>query len=83
MKKIAVIGAVLDNPSKSQNKFNEVVGTYKHIVMGRMGIPFIDEDISVVSVTVMGSLDEINSLTGKLGNIDGVNVKTSISKREL
>lgn len=83
MKKIAVIGAVLDNPSHSQGKFNEVLGAYKNIIMGRMGIPFIQEDISVISITIMGTLDEINSLTGKLGNIDGVNVKTSISKREL
>lgn len=82
-KKIAVIGAVLDNPNESQHKFNEIVSEYKNIIKGRMGIPFDKEKISIISITVMGSLDEINSLTGKLGNIDGVTVKTSISKKEL
>ncbi len=48
-----------------------------------MGLPFPDEDISVISITVLGTLDEINSLTGKLGNIPHVTVKTSISKKEL
>ena len=37
----------------------------------------------VISITVVGTLEEINSLTGKLGNIDGVVVKTAIAKREI
>ena len=47
-----------------------------------MGIPF-EEGISVISITVTGELDEINKLTGKLGNIPGVLVKTAIAKKEL
>jgi putative iron-only hydrogenase system regulator len=48
-----------------------------------MGIPLQDEDMAVISVVVIGSVDEINSLTGKLGNIEHVTVKTSISKKEV
>lgn len=81
--KIAVIGAVLDHPSESQHRFNEILSTYKHIIKGRMGIPFETEDISIVAITVMGTMDDINSLTGKLGNIHGVTVKTSVTKKEL
>lgn len=81
--KIAVIGAVMDHPADSQKKFNETLSAYKHIIKGRMGIPFLEEDISVLSITVMGTMDDINSLTGKLGNITGVTVKTSISKKEI
>ena len=47
-----------------------------------MGIPF-EEGISVISLTVIGELNEINSLTGKLGNINGVTVKTAIAKKEI
>lgn len=81
--KIAVIGTVLDHPAESQTRFNEVLSHYKHIIKGRMGLPFEEHDISVIAITVMGSMDDINSLTGKLGNIPGVTVKTSISKKEL
>jgi len=81
--KIAVIGTVLDHPAESQTRFNEVLSHYKHIIKGRMGLPFEEHDISVIAITVMGTLDDINSLTGKLGNIPGVTVKTSISKKEL
>lgn len=83
MKRIAVIGAILDKPSEANHQFNETIGEFKDIVRGRMGIPFHDEDISVISITVLGTMDQINSLTGKLGNIPSVTVKTSISKKEL
>lgn len=48
-----------------------------------MGTPLHDEGISAISITVIGSIDQINSLTGKLGNIRGVQVRSSISKKEL
>lgn len=83
MRKIAVLGAVLENPKESSTKFNEIVTNFKGIIKGRMGIPFEEESMSVISIIVTGTLDEINSLTGKLGNIDGVTVKTSISKKEV
>jgi putative iron-only hydrogenase system regulator len=44
-----------------------------------MGIPFDEDDIAVVSITLVGELDEINALTGKLGNIPNITVKTAIS----
>ena len=83
MKRVAIIGAILEEPKISNNTFNAIVSEYQHIVRGRMGIPFQDEGLSVVSITVTGTLDEINSLTGKLGNLEGVSVKTSISKKEI
>jgi putative iron-only hydrogenase system regulator len=48
-----------------------------------MGIPFEEEGIAIVSLTVIGDLNEINSLTGKLGNIHHISVKTAISKKEI
>ena len=82
-KKIAVIGAVLDNPEICQAKFNETVAQFKGIVKGRMGIPFDSEEVSVISIIILGTLDEINNLTGKLGNIPGLNVKTAFTKKEI
>lgn len=81
-KKFAVIGAILDKPRETQQLFNSTVSEYKDIIKGRMGIPYEEAGISVISITVFGTMDEINGLTGKLGNIKGVNVKTSISKKD-
>ena len=82
MNRIEVISAILENPKECQLQFNEVVASFRGNTKGRMGIP-LDEEISVISIVVTGSLDEINSLTGKLGKIQGVTVKTAIAKKEI
>lgn len=83
MKKIAVISAILEEPDKSQHEFNEIVSNFKGIIKGRMGIPCEEEGVSIICIVVLAEMNTINSLTGKLGNIDNVLVKTSISKKEL
>ncbi|MDP4089514.1 MAG: iron-only hydrogenase system regulator [Bacillota bacterium] len=83
MKKIAVVSAILEEPQKCQQLFNEVVAGFKEIIKGRMGIPFEEEGMSVICIVVAGEMDVINSFTGKLGNIPYVSVKTSISKKEV
>ncbi|QTL97598.1 iron-only hydrogenase system regulator [Iocasia frigidifontis] len=81
--KIAVVAAVLDNPAKSQHKFNSTIAEFKDLIRGRLGLPLPDKGVAAISIIVVGSIDNINSLTGKLGNIEGVNVKISISKKEI
>jgi putative iron-only hydrogenase system regulator len=81
--RVAVLGVIIENPEESQAEFNSVVAEYKGLVRGRMGVPFENEGISVVSIIVAGPLDDINSLTGKIGNIKGISVKTSLSKKEI
>ena len=83
MKKIAVISSILEHPSKAQAQFNEIISEYSNIVRGRMGIPFEAEGIAAICITVVAPLDKINSLTGKLGSLPDVMVKTAISKKEI
>lgn len=83
MKRIAVIAAVLENPQQCQQPFNNVIASFNGVIKGRMGIPLDEYHMSVVTLTIIGELNEINSLTGKLGKIGGVTVKTAISSKEL
>jgi putative iron-only hydrogenase system regulator len=55
------------------------VSEFRGIVKGRMGIPFEEENAAVIAITLLGDLDEINALTGKLGNLPGVTVKAAVS----
>ena len=82
-KRVAVISAILEEPDICQQTFNRVISQFKGMVKGRMGIPLQDENIAVVSIVVIGDLNEINNLTGKLGSIEHISVKTSISKKEV
>ena len=83
MKRIAVIGAILEKPEVCQAEFNEVVSDFKGLVKGRMGLPFDKAEMAVISLTVTGTVDEINTLNGKLGRIPNVTVKTAISNAEI
>ncbi|GMO21229.1 MAG: iron-only hydrogenase system regulator [Spirochaetaceae bacterium] len=83
MKRIAIVGAVLENPGVCQHRFNDTVAEFRNIIKGRMGTPFDNEDITVVAITVIGELDEINALTGRLGSLPNVTVKTAISSTDL
>lgn len=82
-KKIAVVSAILEEPQEVQCKFNEIISEFRGIVKGRTGIPFDQYGISVITIIIMGTVDEINSFTGKLGNLKHVSVKTSISKKTI
>ncbi|MDR2143608.1 MAG: iron-only hydrogenase system regulator [Treponema sp.] len=81
MERIAVIGAILEKPQESQQDFNNLVSQYRGLIKGRMGIPFDEEDAAVIALTLRGELDDINALTGKLGNLPFVTVKTAVSAR--
>ena len=82
-RRIAVISAVLENSKECQGNFNDIVASFQGLIYGRMGIPFHEQGISVISLTVVGTMDEINSFTGKLGKIPNIQIKTDISKKEL
>lgn len=77
--KIAVVGIILDDIEKS-DKVNAILHEYNNIIIGRMGVPFREKNIAVISVAVNAPVDMISSLTGKLGQISGVSVKAAISK---
>ncbi len=83
MKRVAVLSAILEQPDLCQQSFNQVISSFKGIVKGRMGIPLPEQDMAVISLVVIGEMDEINSLTGKLGNLEHVTAKTSVSKKEI
>ncbi|MDE6520744.1 MAG: iron-only hydrogenase system regulator [Ruminococcus sp.] len=79
-KRIAVTAIVVDDPS-AVAEVNSVLHDYNDIIIGRMGIPYRERGISLISVAVDASPDKISSLTGKLGHIKGVSVKSAVSKK--
>lgn len=82
MKRIAIISAILENPQRTQADFNAIVAEHKDIIKGRMGLPLDEYNLTVIAITVAGDMDDINSLTGKIGLLQDVQVKTSVSKKE-
>ncbi|MGN0613205.1 MAG: TM1266 family iron-only hydrogenase system putative regulator [Porcipelethomonas sp.] len=78
--RIAVLSVII-NDLDSSEAVNSILHDYSSIIVGRMGIPYRERGISVISVVVDTDPDTISALTGRLGKIDGVSVKSAISKK--
>ena len=79
-KRIAVIGIIVEN-TQSVEKLNSLLHEFSDIIVGRMGLPYRERNLSIVSIAVDASQDVISELTGKIGKIDGISVKTAYSNK--
>lgn len=79
-KRIAQIGVIVEN-TDSVEKLNNLLHEYKEEIIGRMGIPYREKDISIISVVIHARQDDISTLAGKLGMLNGVSVKTIYSNK--
>jgi len=77
--RIAVIGIVVSDREEEAKYVNEVLSMYGNIIVGRMGIPYRERGISIISLIVDGTNDDIGALTGKLGSIKGVKVRSVVA----
>lgn len=79
MIKLAVVAVVI-NDEEIVERFNAILHEYRKIIIGRMGLPLTRRGISMISLMVEGREDEINSLSGRLGMLPDVSVKTAYSR---
>ncbi len=79
-KRIGVVGIVVEDLKRAA-EVNVILHEYSHIIVGRMGIPYREKGISVIALIVDGTSDKISAMTGKLGKIDEVSVKSAITKK--
>ena len=77
--RVAIMGIIVETP-ESVMKLNTVLHDYADYIIGRMGIPYRDKNINIVSIAIDAPQDTISSLAGKIGNIEGISVKTAYSK---
>lgn len=75
----ALIGIVVEN-SESVDKLNSILHEYKGFILGRMGLPHPNKNISIISIALEAPSDTISALSGKLGSLPGISTKTIYSK---
>ncbi|MBS4774029.1 MAG: iron-only hydrogenase system regulator [Proteobacteria bacterium] len=76
--RVAIIGIIVED-FNSVETLNDILHEYRHVIIGRMGIPYRAKNISVMSIAVDADADTINALSGKIGKLSGVSAKTAIS----
>lgn len=77
-KRVAVMSIIVEK-NESAELLNSVLHHYSEYIIGRMGIPYREKGVSVISVVIDAPQDMISALSGKIGNLDGVTVKTAYS----
>lgn len=77
--RVAVIGIIVEQ-NAAVEQLNAVLHDYGAYIIGRMGIPYREKGINIISIAIDAPQDTISALSGKIGRIDGVSAKTVYSK---
>lgn len=72
--KVAIIGIFITDPEAAA-KVNSLLHEYADCIIGRMGIPYRERSMNIISIIVSASQDRISALSGRLGRIEGITSK--------
>ena len=81
MKRLGFVGIIIENREKSSGNVNQVLSQYSELILARTGLPNAKENYSVITLVIDATTDELGKLTGTLGNIPGVSVKSGLAKK--
>lgn len=76
--RVAIIGIIVENPDQV-GALNAILHEYSRYIIGRMGLPYHQRSISIISVAVDAPQDQISALSGKIGRLAGISAKTVYS----
>ncbi|MEG1719498.1 MAG: iron-only hydrogenase system regulator [Clostridia bacterium] len=76
--RVALIGIIIENP-ESVISLNEILHSYGEYIIGRMGIPYREKKINIISIAIDAPQDTISALSGKIGRLSGVSNKIAYS----
>ena len=72
--RVATLGIIVDQSADTE-ALNAILHDFREYIIGRMGIPSRQKGMNIICLVVDAPQDEINSLTGKVGSLEGVNAK--------
>ena len=77
--RIAAISIIVEDPD-SVEALNSVLHEYSAYILGRMGIPYREKNISIICLALDAPADTVNAMTGKIGRLSGVSAKAVYSR---
>lgn len=81
MKRLGFVGIIIEDREQCAAKVNRVLSEFATLIRARTGLPNARGHTSVITLVIDASTDEVGTLTGKLGAIPGVSVKSGLAKR--
>lgn len=76
--RVAVIGIIVQNKNSVED-LNQTLSEYGEYIIGRMGVPYHKKEVNIISIAIDAPQDIINTLSGKIGRLDGIYAKTAYS----
>jgi len=76
--RVAVMSIIVEN-CEATEQLNRILHDYGEYIIGRMGIPYRQRNINIISIAIDAPQNAISALSGKIGKLDGVSVKTAFS----
>lgn len=76
--RVAAISIIVEKVENIE-ALNALLHEYRNYIIGRMGIPYTARGINIISIVMDAPQNEISAITGKIGNMDGIKVKTAYS----
>ena len=76
--RVALMSIIVEN-AESALAINSLLHDFSQYIIGRMGLPYRERKISIISIAIDAPQDKISALAGKIGKLDGVSVKTALS----
>ena len=78
MSRIAVIAVIVEKKEATE-RLNAILHDYGEYIIGRMGVPYKQRGVNIISIAIDAPEDAINALSGKIGKLDGVSSKIAYS----
>lgn len=76
--RVAVMSIIVENKDSAET-INSLLHEYAEYIIGRMGIPYHKRNISIICVSLDAPQNVLSALSGKIGSLNGVSVKTAYS----
>ena len=76
--RVAVIGIIVKD-KKSVEVLNKTLSEYGEYIIGRMGVPYHKKEVNIISIAIDAPQDIINTLSGRIGRLEGIYAKTAYS----
>lgn len=78
--RVAILSFIVENQD-SVEPLNQLLHEFREYIIGRMGLPYKEKNISIICVAMDAPQDTISSLSGKIGKLNGVSAKAVYSKQ--
>ena len=80
-KRVGFVGIIVEDRKKAAHRVNALLSEHGDIIVARVGLPYRERKCSVITLIVDATTDELGALTGKLGAVEGVSVKSALTKK--